>query len=179
MSSDTQFTALGESFPPGTPFGFYTDATNITFGVNVQGVVTDPTDPNIGIGCGVYASALTEPSNRAAQANSRPGVWAVGDHYGVYGASNWLYDSTAIPVVDHTPVLSFDIAKGGTPKNPVPVVGGIGVAGAGYKAPGVVGTSALTDAEASGSTVGTGVISSIVQTSIGVVGIVGTPTGNQ
>jgi hypothetical protein len=94
---------------------------------------------------------------------------------GVYGASNFLYSPSGSTAVDHTPVLSSDIANGGTAKNPTPVVGGIGVVGAGYKAPGVVATAALTDAEASSSTVGTGVISSIVQTPVGVVGMVATP----
>jgi hypothetical protein len=134
MSSDNQFTALGASGSP-TNAGFFTDANNITYGVNVQGVDTTHQ------GCGVYAEAmLHSPGLRKSQDGSRPGVWGVGDHYGVYGASNMLYTSQN----DDTPRLSPDALAGIDPLDPR-AKGGIGVVGASLHVPGVIGTSDIRD----------------------------------
>lgn len=102
MSSDNQFTALGASGTP-THAGFFTNANNITYGVNVQGLDTT------GQGCGVYAECMKHsPLLRKSRDGSLPGVWGVGDHYGVYGASNKLYG----PGKDNTPLLSPDAVTG-------------------------------------------------------------------
>jgi hypothetical protein len=134
MSSDNQFTALGG---PGSPTnaGFFTDANNITYGANVQGVDTTHQ------GCGVYAEAmLHSPGLRKSRDGSRPGVWGVGDHYGIYGASNKLYSNNT----DDTPLLSPDALTGIDPNDPK-AKGGIGVAGASLNVPGVIGTSDVRD----------------------------------
>jgi hypothetical protein len=134
MSSDNQFTALGASGSP-THAGFFTHANNITYGVNVQGVDTTHQ------GCGVYAEAmLHSPGLRKSRDGSRPGVWGVGDHYGVYGASNKLYTNQ----IDDTPLLSPDALTGIDPNDPR-AKGAIGVAGASLNVPGVIGTSDVRD----------------------------------
>jgi hypothetical protein len=151
MSSDNQFTALGAPGLP-TPRGFFTNGDNITYGVNVQGV------DRTGQGCGVYAEAmLNSPGLRASQDGTRPGVWGVGDHYGVYGASGNLYSSG----IDNTP----------QPVDPTAGLGGIGVVGASLKMPGVLGTSDLTN-ESTG-----GFVNAFVPLSAGVMGLSNTSVG--
>ena len=82
LSTNGSFKATGPASS-----AFFTDGDHITFGVNVQGV-----DVGTKEGAGVYAeSMLQSPGTRKSPANSRSGVWTVGDHYGVYGASDLLY----------------------------------------------------------------------------------------
>ncbi|MGF6810840.1 hypothetical protein OKW30_006032 [Paraburkholderia sp. Clong3] len=160
MSSDNQFTALRASGAP-TFAGFFTNANNITYGVNVQGVDTT------GQGCGVYAEAmLHSPGLRKTPDGVRPGIWGVGDHYGVFGASNKLYANGK----DHTPQLSTD-AVSGIPPDSSGAKGGIGVVGASVNVPGVIGTSDLTDADTSVF------IDDIVSTPAGVMGLSRTSIG--
>jgi hypothetical protein len=160
MSSDNQFTALGASGQP-THAGFFTDANNITYGVNVQGVDTTHQ------GCGVYAEAmLHSPGLRKSRDGSRPGVWGVGDHYGVYGASNKLYANQ----IDDTPLLSPDALTGIDPNDPR-AKGGIGVAGASLNVPGVIGTSDVRD-----STKGL-FVDEIIPHTAGVMGLSNTSIG--
>jgi hypothetical protein len=161
MSSDNQYTALGASGPP-TKFGFYTDANNITFGVNVQGIDTT------GVGCGVYAEAIAaSPGLRSNQTGSHPGVWAVGDHYGAYGASKDLY-TVGPPAIDSTPRLNPELR---TP--PVPVKGSVGVAGASRHVPGVIGTSDVAEP----STTFLDGPNSLLGNSVGVMGLSTTSFG--
>lgn len=157
-TDDVEYSYKATSHDTGRPYGFYTETTTLDYGANLRGNV-----------CGVYAEALEKPNgvHGSSQDESRPGVWGVGDHYGVYGASNSLYDPSQDPAVDHTPVLSPDIAT------QVDQYGGIGVVGASLKLPGVLGTSALTVAEVSSQNVGTGIVGDIVKTPAGVTGISG------
>jgi hypothetical protein len=161
MSSDNQFTALGASGPP-TNAGFFTDANNITFGVNVQGIDTT------GVGCGVYAEAIAaSPGLRSNQSGSHPGVWGVGDHYGVYGASKDLY-TAGPPPTDRTPLLNPGLR---TP--PVPVTGSVGVAGASRFVPGVIGTSDVVEP----ATAFLNGPNSLIGNSVGAMGISATSFG--
>jgi hypothetical protein len=160
MSSDNQFTAVGPA-----AFGFFTDATQITYGVNVQGVdaVTSK------FGAGVYAeSMLHSPGLRKSQDNSRSGVWGVGDHYGVYGASDKLYGG---PQPDNTPILSPDEILGTDPNAPN-AKGGIGVVGASLNVPGVIGTSDVTDHNNGGL-----FLNGIIPHTAGVMGLSNTSMG--
>ncbi len=130
-TSNNSFEALGPA-----EFGFFTHATRITYGVNVQGVdaVTSK------FGAGVYAESMLEsPGSRKSQANSRAGAWAAGDHYGIYGASDLFYGTLQAPT-DTTPTLSPDQLSGATPHSPG-AKGGVGVVGASLNVPGVIGTS--------------------------------------
>jgi hypothetical protein len=128
MSTSHQFKATGPSDD-----GFFTDGDHITFGVNVQGF-----NVHTGQGCGVYAESLANsPGLRKAQDGSLPGVWGVGDQYGVYGASGKLYQAGP---VDNTPLLSPDNADFDAGVNPI---GAIGAVGASVDLPGVIGSSGL------------------------------------
>jgi hypothetical protein len=162
-----------------TSAGYQTKGTNITIGVDVAGNqigvrgTFQYTPPTSTTGGGVFGTGwtavqrLSPPVSPTVQPLSLAGVWGVGDHYGVYGASNFLYDLGGGVIVDDTPVLSPDIG------NSAQSIGAIGVVGAGYKAPGVVGTSALTNTDVSSANIATGVIGGIVSTSTGVIGISG------
>jgi len=123
MPSSNQFTATG-------PFtwGFFTKSTGIAYGVNVQGTTA-----------GVYGEAIANSTGlRSSQDKSRPGVWGVGDHYGVYGASKDLY-AAGNPPVDSTPRLSPELRQA------VSVEGSVGVAGASRRVPGLIGTSDIAE----------------------------------
>jgi hypothetical protein len=134
MSSDDQYTALGHSGAP-TNAGFFIDANNTTYGVNVRGI--DLTRQ----GCGVYAEAMLQsPGFRSAQDGSRPGVWGVGDHYGVYGIGYKLYADQ----VDNTPRVSSDAELGFEPDD-ARATGAIGVVGASLNVAGVLGVADLVN----------------------------------
>jgi hypothetical protein len=162
MSSDRQFTALGQ-INAQTVAGFQTTGTKITYGVNAQGLDI-PTKE----GCGVYGESLDpSPDIRRAQANSRSGVWGVGDHYGIYGASGQLYDHAT--KTDETPTFSPDLnVTGNTAPRP------IGVVGASADMPGVIGSSGLTAGDTeSGDANGIplGWVCQIAANAVGVMGL--------
>ena len=84
---------------------------------------------------------MQSPGFRSSQSGSRPGVWGVGDHYGVYGASNKLYDD----LVDNTPNVSIDAAKGYQPNDSL-ATGAIGCSsGASLNSAGALGVSDLVN----------------------------------
>jgi hypothetical protein len=172
LSTNGSFKATGAASA-----AFFTDGDHITFGVNVQGV-----DVRSKEGAGVYAeSMLQSPGTRKSPANSRSGVWAVGDHYGVYGASDLLYGvggsnrSPPLPSGDNTPVLSQDQASN-TPPDNAKAKGGIGVVGASLNVPGVIGTSDITNTNFPNKGAGS-FLNGITDNTAGVMGLSATSTG--
>lgn len=172
VSTNGSFKATGPASA-----AFFTDGDHITFGVNVQGV-----DVGTKVGAGVYAeSMLQSPGTRLSQNNSRSGVWAVGDHYGVYGASDLLYGvggsshSPPLPSGDNTPVLSQDQASN-TPPDNAKAKGGIGVVGASLNVPGVIGTSDVTNTNFPNGGAGF-FLNGITDNTAGVMGLSATSTG--
>ena len=90
--------------------------------------------------CGLCEAMLLSPGLRSAQDGSRPGVWGVGDHYGVYGTGYKLYADQ----VDNTPRVSLDAELGLAPDDPN-AKGAIAAVGASLNVAGVLGVADLVN----------------------------------